>query len=133
MYLYDFPVQYNHIEQELVHKASIANAEYCIEDVRAICLRLYQEEIMHVLGIDTFEEQTELMFDRMKLAFEQLITVPALKLLVDEWSHTWEADLIMLSFFSQAMFHITHHALQQLHTSGTVCDELISQIKGAMD
>lgn len=131
IYNYDLNVKYNQIETQLMDKTK-TSTDYSAEDVQMVCSRLYQEEIMHALGIDDFEEQSEIMYDRMKIMFEQLTSVSELQALVNEWSNMWETDLIMLSFFSQPMFHVTHHALQQLKSTGVIKSELIEQIKQHM-
>ena len=159
MYNTRFKVKYNDIEDELIHKLknktpeeydpkvnenSDEEHEYSSQDVIDICNKLYRDELLSVFGV---EDLTDDKIDKgMKYVYDIMMTNETFKETINKMANltsneflkneeiTSEKEesikqLILISLFSQHLFHITHKCICQQIEIGTIDHELLVEIR----
>jgi hypothetical protein len=155
MYNTGFKVKYNDIEQELINKLKNKTSEeykentdneheYSSQDVLDICNKLYRDELLSVFGAkdlmdDKIDKGINYVYDIIitNEAFKQIINEIE-KLYNDEFYKNEELNfekqdcvkqLVLISLFSQYLFHITHKCICQLIELGTIDDALLVEFR----
>lgn len=150
-----FKVKYNDIEKELIHKLknktpqdyeenSDEEYEYSNQDVLDICNKLYRDELLSVFQA---EDVTDNNFEQgINYVYDILLTNNSFKEIIDEMTNytTNEFDknktfsheqhdslkkLMLISLFSQNLFHITHKCICQQIEVGIIEEELLVELK----
>lgn len=149
-----FKVKYNDIEQELINKLTHKTPkepeenpddeyEYSSEDVNDICNKLYRDEFLSVFGAeDIMDDKID---NGMNYVYDIMMKNEKFKQIVDEIiiltlkeintnqefnseHHESLKQLILISLFSQNLFHITHKCICQQIEVGVIDDELIDEL-----
>jgi len=155
MYNTGFKVKYNDIEQELINKLKNKTSEeykentdneheYSSQDVLDICNKLYRDELLSVFGAkdlmdDKIDKGINYVYDIIitNEAFKQIINEIE-KLYNDEFYKNEEPNfekqdcikqLVLISLFSQYLFHITHKCICQQIELGTIDDTLLVEFR----
>lgn len=155
MYNTQFKVKYNDIEHELLHKLKVKTPqeyeensdeehEYSTDDVIDICNKLYRDELLSVFGAD---DLTDDKIDKgMSYVYENMMMNNDFKEIIFEMekilNDTFIKDeeitsekqeslrqLILITLFSQNIFHITHKCICQQIEVGTIDSELLVELK----
>jgi len=150
-----FKVKYHDIEQELIHKLKNKTPEeydenpdeeheYSSEDVIDICDKLYRDEFLSVFGAEDLID--EKMDNGINYVYNIMMTNENIKQIIDEMANltTNEFDktnqfsdeqhknikkLLLISLFSQNLFHITHKCICQQIEVGTIDNELLVELR----
>jgi len=155
MYNTGFKVKYNDIEQELINKLKNKTSEeykentdneheYSSQDVLDICNKLYRDELLSVFGAkdlmdDKIDKGINYVYDIIitNESFKQIINEIE-KLYNDEFYKNEESNfekqdcvkqLVLISLFSQYLFHITHKCICQQIELGRIDDTLLVDFK----
>ena len=154
MYNTGFKVKYNDIEQELINKLKNKTEEYkentdkeheySSQDVLDICNKLYRDELLSVFGAkdlmdDKIDKGINYVYDIIitNEAFKQIINEIE-KLYNDEFYKNEESNfekqdcvkqLVLISLFSQYLFHITHKCICQQIELGAIDDTLLVEFR----
>jgi len=155
MYNTGFKVKYNDIEQELINKLKNKTSEeykentdneheYSSQDVLDICNKLYRDELLSVFGAkdlmdDKIDKGINYVYDIIitNEAFKQIINEIE-KLYNDEFYKNEESNfekqdcvkqLVLISLFSQYLFHITHKCICQQIELGAIDDTLLVEFR----
>jgi len=155
MYNTQFKVKYNDIEQELMNKLKNKTSEeykenpnkeheYSSQDVLDICNKLYRDELLSVFGAK------DLMDDKidkgMNYVYDIIITNESFKQLIKEIENLYNDEfykneelnfekhdcvkqLVLISLFSQYLFHITHKCICQQIELGRIDDTLLDEFR----
>lgn len=147
MYNTQFKVKYNEIEEELIYKLKVNNSqeyEYSDQDVLDICNKLYRDELLSVFGAedlldDKIDKGMSYVYDIMitnekfKEVINELITLYTDKFLKNEEYSSEKQEslrqLILISLFSQYLFHITHKCVCQQIEVGTIDNKLLVELR----
>lgn len=153
MYNTNFLVKYYTIKHELLDKFEKQQLEhifdepnvneygYTKEDILLICDKLYRDELLSVLGLDTFFEDK--MIETMEYVYNNIMTNIKFKLIITEITNEITNELIesqnitidlliLISLFSEQVFYITHKCICQHITSNTIDDSLLVDIRNAL-
>jgi hypothetical protein len=145
MYNTQFKVKYNDIENELLDKMNNEKKEeeYTKQDVLDICSKLYRDELLSVFGAEDLMDDN---FDSgMKYVYEIMIQNECFKQIICNMEKFYTKELyknkeltveqndclkqiILISLFSQHIFHITHKCICQQIETGTIDDTLLLEI-----
>jgi len=159
MYNTQFKVKYNDIEDELIHKLKVKTTqeydmdvnensneehEYSTQDVIDICNKLYRDELLTVFGAENLMDDKidkgityvyEIMiknyyFNEIIFEMEKILNDIFIKqeIITSEKQESIR-QLILLTLFSQNIFHITHKCICQQIEVGTVDCELLIELK----
>lgn len=120
--------------------------DYNLEDVYAICEKLYRDELLSVFNVESIADEN--IDVGIKAAIEQMIDNESFKLLLDDIKNNLidfdslvgtptelenmkrnSEYLIFVTLFSQKLFYLTHLCLCQLFTVGEIEPELLLRIK----
>lgn len=155
MYNTQFKVKYNDIEDELLHKLKVKTPqeyeensdeehEYSTDDVIDICNKLYRDELLSVFGAEDLTDDKidkgmiyiyDIMMknDKFKETINEMANLSSNQFLKDEeiTSEKLESlrQLILISLFSQHLFHITHKCICQQIEVGIIDDELLVELR----
>jgi hypothetical protein len=148
----NFKVRYYDIETELITKIKNrlpenADLGYNIQDVMDICSKLYKDELTAVFGaVDIYDSKLP---DGFKFLEDLLNSHPVIKEIIDEMTQICineiilengsienreekEKDIreiIVITLFSQHLFHITHVCVCQLLETGKIDEAVITKLK----
>ena len=159
MYNTQFKVKYNDIEQELMNKLKnktseeykentddpeVNEHEYSSQDVLDICNKLYRDELLSVFGAkdlmdDKIDKGINYVYDIIitNEKFKKLICDME-KIYIDEFYKNEELNfekqdcvkqLVLISLFSQYLFHITHKCICQQIELGRIDDTLLDEFR----
>ncbi len=156
MYNTQFKVKYNDIEQELINnlnnKTSTENHDdpkvndhdYSSQDILDICNKLYRDELLSVFGTEDLIDNK--IDTGMNYVYDIMIQNERFKQIIcdmeqlytdafytnQEFSdeqHDCLRQLILISLFSQYLFHITHKCICQQIELGTIDNTLLIEIR----
>lgn len=155
MYNTQFKVKYNEIEEELIHKLKVKTPEeyvenpdeeheYSSQDVLDICNKLYRDELLSVFGAedlsdDNIDKGMLYVFDNMMKNdnFKEIINEMETTL-INSFPKTEEVTpekqeslkyLLLLTLFSQHLFHITHKCICQQIETGIINNDLLVELR----
>lgn len=155
MYNFKFIVKYNDIEEELIHKLKVKTSEeyeenpdeeykYSSQDVLDICNKLYRDEFMSVFGAkeltdDKIDKGINYVYDYMiiNVHFKEIINEMETILIngsIKNKEFSTEKQetirqLILISLFSQHLFHITHKCICQQFELGMIDNDLLVELR----
>ena len=155
MYNTQFKVKYNEIEEELIHKLKDKTPEECAEnpdeeheyssqDVLDICNKLYRDELLSVFGAEDLSDDNidkgmlyvfdnMMMNDRFKEMMNEMETILINQILQKEEVTPEKQDslkyLLLLTLFSQHLFHITHKCICQQIETGMINNDLLVELR----
>lgn len=155
MYNTQFKVKYNEIEDELLHKLKdktpeeyVENPdeehEYSSQDVLDICNKLYRDELLSVFGAEDLSDdnidkgmlyvfENMMMNDNFKEIINEMETILINSFLKTEEVTPEKQDslkyLLLLTLFSQHLFHITHKCICQQIETGIIHNDLLIQLR----
>jgi hypothetical protein len=141
------------VAEEVAEEEEEAEAEedyeYTSEDIITICDKLYRDELLSVFYAESIID--EKLDKNMQYVLDQLNSNPEFKYIFDETKHLLylhELDqtknlteeqknivknnydyVVILTFFSQPLFYITHKCICQQLTTGTVETNLLHELK----
>jgi hypothetical protein len=142
MYNTQFKVKYNDIEQELINKLKEEqdDNDYCTQDVLDICNKLYRDELLSVFGLDDLDDDK--LNQSMNYVYDTMIKNEQFKQLVVDMEEKYFKEfitnqekqdsirqVILISLFSQHIFHIIHKCICQQIETGTIDDILIADVR----
>ena len=152
MYKTDFQVKYYNIEKELIDKLNTKNPEtnsdeeyeYSNQDVLDICNKLYRDELLSVFGAEDLSDDK--LDKGMSYVYEIMMINDLFKEIINEMETTLIngfikndniipdkqeslRQLILISLFSQHLFHITHKCICQQIELGVVDNDLLVELK----
>jgi hypothetical protein len=152
MYNTNFKVKYNIIETELLAKLreklftknedendDDEDEDYSEEDVLDICDKLYKDELLSVFNLEDLNDDVSLN-KAVELVWTEVVKNSDFKSLISEIETTYFQELktqsecnfeyiIVISFFSKQLFHITHNCICQQLESGTINNDLLVELK----
>lgn len=144
MYNTQFKVKYNDIEQELINKLKEEqdDNDYSTQDVLDICNKLYRDELLSVFGLDDLDDDK--LNQSMNYVYDMMIKNEQFKQLVVDMEEKYFKEfitnqekqdsirqVILISLFSQHIFHIIHKCICQQIETGTIDDILIAELRFA--
>jgi len=155
MYNTQFKVKYKDIEDELLHKLKVKTPqdyeensdeehEYSSQDVIDICNKLYRDELFSVFGAedlaeDKIDEGMTYVYDIMmknekfKETINEMANLSSEQFLKDEEISSEKQEslrkLILISLFSQQLFHIMHKCVCQQIELGIIDNELLVELR----
>jgi hypothetical protein len=152
MYNTVFKVKYYDIEKELLHKLNVKNPEtnsdeeyeYSNQDVLDICNKLYRDELLSVFGAEDLSDDN--LDKGMSYVYEIMMINERFKEIINEMETTLIngfiknddiipdkqeslRQLILISLFSQHLFHIMHKCICQQIELGMVDNDLLVELK----
>lgn len=156
MYNTQFKVKYNDIEQELIYKLKANNTinddndieidsvyEYSMQDILDICNKLYRDELLSVFGLDDLDDDK--LNQSMTYVYDIMIKNEQFKQIVLDMEQQYfkefieEEDnkekqesirqLILITLFSQQLFHTMHKCICQQIETGAIDDTLIAELR----
>lgn len=147
MYNTQFKVKYNDIKEELTHKlkspedkeTSDEDYAYTIDDIIDICDKLYRDELLSVFDAE------DIMDDKvdkgLRYVYDIMMKNEKFKEIIDEITRLYISDdvsleqqetmkqIIIISLFSQQLFHIMHKCICQQFNTGEIDDPLLVELK----
>jgi len=155
MYNTQFKVKYKDIEDELLHKLKVKTPqdyeensdeehEYSSQDVIDICNKLYRDELFSVFGVDNLIDDK---IDKgINYVYNIMMTNEKFKEIINEMSNLSSNEfledkeitpekqeslrqLILISLFSQQLFHIMHKCICQQIEIGIIDNELLVELR----
>jgi len=152
MYNTVFKVKYYDIEKELIDKLNVKNPEtnsdeeydYSNQDVLDICNKLYRDELLSVFGAEDLSDDK--LDKGMSYVYEIMMINVRFKEIINEMETTLIngfiknddiipdkqeslRQLILISLFSQHLFHIMHKCICQQIELGMVDNDLLVELK----
>ena len=147
MYNTQFKVKYNDIKEELTHKLKLPEYketsdeeyEYTIEDILDICDKLYRDELLSVFDAeDIMDDKVD---NGLRYVCDIMMKNEKFKEIIDEITRLYISDdvsleqqetmkqIIIISLFSQQLFHIMHKCICQQLDAGKIDEELLVEFK----
>lgn len=126
-----FNVKYFDIEQELLGTSNGSDDAYTQDDVELVCCKLYQDEIMSVFGMETFDA------DKMDMHLNALYDVfetneSFMLMLRDVDNGKGQIRLLFCLLFSQEVFHIMHKCVCEQLNKHVIDDVLLQSLKDSL-
>ena len=147
MYNTQFKVKYNDIKEELTHKLKLPEYketsdeeyEYTIEDILDICDKLYRDELLSVFDAeDIMDDKVD---NGLRYVYDIMMKNEKFKEIIDEMTRLYISDdvsleqqetmkqIIIISLFSQQLFHIIHKCICQQFDKGEIDETLLVELK----
>lgn len=142
MYNTQFKVKYNDIEQELINKLKEEQDDYnySTQDVLDICNKLYRDELLTVFGLDYLDDDK--LNQSMTYIYDVMIKNEQFKQIVVDMEEQYFKEfitnqekqdsirqVILISLFSQHIFHILHKCICQQIETGTIDAMLVAELR----
>ena len=147
MYNTQFKVKYNDIKEELTYKlkspeykeTSDEEYAYTIDDILDICDKLYRDELLSVFDAeDIMDDKVD---NGLRYVYDIMMKNEPFKEIIDEMTRLYISDdvsleqqetmkqIIIISLFSQQLFHIMHKCICQQFDTGEIDEPLLVELK----
>ena len=147
MYNTQFKVKYNDIKEELTHKLKLPEYKetsdeeyaYTIDDIIDICDKLYRDELLSVFDAeDIMDDKVD---NGLRYVYDIMMKNEKFKEIIDEMTRLYISDdvsleqqetmkqIIIISLFSQQLFHIIHKCICQQFDKGEIDETLLVELK----
>ena len=154
MYNTSFKVKYYDIENELLLKLHSktddhpsSDETYSEQDVIDICEKLYRDEILSVLNVETIDDHV--IDTTIKETYDKMIKCNEFKQLLEQLNDTFisikeqrgteqrgteqrgteDLELIFVMLFSQSLFHLAHKCICEFFENGNISNDLLVRLK----